>query len=176
MAKMINEDDCPKGLPGWLATFGDLMSLLLTFFVLLLSFSSTIVVNFNSAMGALQGALVGVVTDRDICMAALMTGLPLGLIRVREVMSTEIHTCNQDDELTAVHGAMREQQIRRMPVVNADSELVGVLSLNDLTNEAYSGRSKAAAKRQRDAGRTLAAVCEHHEVEVAEEDEPEEEE
>jgi len=124
-----------------------------------------------------EGALVGVVTDRDVCMAALMTGLPLGLIRVREVMTTEIHTCDQDDELTAAHSAMREQQIRRMPVVNADDELVGVLSLNDLTNEAYSGRSKAATKRQRDAGRTLAAVCEHHEIEVAaEDDEPEEEE
>ena len=57
MAKFINEDDCPKGLPGWLATFGDLMSLLLTFFVLLLSFSTINVVKFNSAMGALQGAL-----------------------------------------------------------------------------------------------------------------------
>ena len=57
MAKLIKEDDCPKGLPGWLATFGDLMSLLLTFFVLLLSFSSVNVKNFDAAMGALQGAL-----------------------------------------------------------------------------------------------------------------------
>ena len=57
MAKLVKEDECPKGLPGWLATFGDLMSLLLTFFVLLLSFSSTNVRQFNSAMGALQGAL-----------------------------------------------------------------------------------------------------------------------
>lgn len=54
---LIKEEDCPEGLPGWLATFGDLMSLLLTFFVLLLSFSTMSVVNFNSAMGALQGAL-----------------------------------------------------------------------------------------------------------------------
>ena len=41
MPKMIKDDECPEGLPGWLATFGDLMSLLLPFFVLLLSFSST---------------------------------------------------------------------------------------------------------------------------------------
>ena len=54
---MIKEEDCPEGLPGWLATFGDLMSLLLTFFVLLLSFSTMSVVNFQHAMGALQGAL-----------------------------------------------------------------------------------------------------------------------
>ena len=61
MAKLIKEEDCPKGLPGWLATFGDLMSLLLTFFVLLISFSSMSVVDFNEAMGAMQGAL-GVLT------------------------------------------------------------------------------------------------------------------
>ena len=47
---MIKDDECPEGLPGWLATFGDLMSLLLTFFVLLLSFSSTEEVKFNKAM------------------------------------------------------------------------------------------------------------------------------
>ena len=54
---MIKEEDCPEGLPGWLATFGDLMSLLLTFFVLLLSFSTMDVTSFQHAMGALQGAL-----------------------------------------------------------------------------------------------------------------------
>ena len=57
MAKLIKEEDCPEGLPGWLATFGDLMSLLLTFFVLLLSFSTMEVVDFQHAMGALQGSL-----------------------------------------------------------------------------------------------------------------------
>ena len=54
---MIKEDDCPEGLPGWLATFGDLMSLLLTFFVLLLSFSTMEVIKFHKAMGSLRGSL-----------------------------------------------------------------------------------------------------------------------
>ena len=44
-------------MPSWLTTFGDLMALLLTFFVLLLSFSTTSQEDFNSAIGALQGAL-----------------------------------------------------------------------------------------------------------------------
>jgi chemotaxis protein MotB len=57
MGRMIKDDECPEGLPGWLATFGDLMSLLLTFFVLLLSFATMEVVEFQQAMGALQGAL-----------------------------------------------------------------------------------------------------------------------
>lgn len=57
MAKLIKEDECPEGLPGWLATFGDLMSLLLTFFVLLLSFSSMEEIKFQKAMGSLRGSL-----------------------------------------------------------------------------------------------------------------------
>ena len=61
---MIKEEDCPKGLSAWLATFGDLMSLLLTFFVLLLSFSTMSVTSFQHAMGALQGALS--VQRRDV--------------------------------------------------------------------------------------------------------------
>ena len=58
MAKKQKCPDCPPpGLPGWLATFGDLMSLLLTFFILLLSFSSVQESKFKEAIGSLQGAL-----------------------------------------------------------------------------------------------------------------------
>ena len=75
MGKMIREDDCPEGLPAWLATFGDLMSLLLTFFVLLLSFSTINVVSFNSAMGALQGAL-GVLSGEPELSLPIRQSLP----------------------------------------------------------------------------------------------------
>ena len=111
-----------------------------------------------------DGNLVGVVTDRDICMAALMSGLPLGLIRVSEVMTTEVSVCEADDDVTAAHGTMRESQVRRLPVVDEEGALVGVISLADLANEAYAGRSKAAAKRQRDVGRTFATISEPHPV------------
>ena len=113
-----------------------------------------------------DGALAGVLTDRDICMSALMTGLPLGLIRVREVMSDEVQTCGPDDDVNAVHAILRDSQIRRLPVVGDEGELLGVISLNDLVNEAYEGRSKAASKRQRDAGKTLAAISEPREIEI----------
>ena len=75
MPKMIEEDDCPRGLPGWLATFGDLMSLLLTFFVLLLSFSSVNVKDFRHAMGALQGAL-GVLTGEPRMSLPIRQSIP----------------------------------------------------------------------------------------------------
>ncbi len=57
MAKCKKPDECPKCMPGWLAAFGDLMSLLLCFFVLLLSMSSMDAKKVNEAMGSLQGAM-----------------------------------------------------------------------------------------------------------------------
>ena len=72
---MIKEEDCPKGLPAWLATFGDLMSLLLTFFVLLLSFSTVNVTNFQHAMGALQGAL-GVLSGQPQMSLPIRQSMP----------------------------------------------------------------------------------------------------
>jgi chemotaxis protein MotB len=76
MAKMIDEDECPKGLPGWLATFGDLMSLLLTFFVLLLSFSTTEEVKFRNAMGSLKASL-GVFESKPEMTQPIRVTLPL---------------------------------------------------------------------------------------------------
>jgi len=122
-----------------------------------------------------EGNLVGVVTDRDICMAALMSGLPLGLIQVNEVMTTEVMVCEAEDEVTAAHAIMREGQIRRLPVVDEDGAVVGLISLADLANEAYAGRSKAAAKRQRDVGRTFATISEPHPIPEADEETTEDE-
>jgi chemotaxis protein MotB len=76
MAKMIDEDECPKGLPGWLATFGDLMSLLLTFFVLLLSFSTTEEIKFKNAMGSLKSSL-GVFESKPEMTQPIRVTLPL---------------------------------------------------------------------------------------------------
>lgn len=76
MAKMIDEDDCPEGLPGWLATFGDLMSLLLTFFVLLLSFSTTEEIKFKNAMGSLKASL-GVFETKPEMTQPIRVTLPL---------------------------------------------------------------------------------------------------
>lgn len=57
MGKKKSSDEAPVGAPAWMATFGDLMTNLLTFFVLLLSFSTVQQEDFNNAMGSLQGAL-----------------------------------------------------------------------------------------------------------------------
>ncbi len=76
MAKKQKCPECPQGLPGWLATFSDLMSLLLTFFILLLSFSTTKQSDFEKAVGSLQGAL-GVLSGDPILTSPVKLHVPI---------------------------------------------------------------------------------------------------
>ena len=75
---MAKQQKCPecKGAPGWLTTFGDLMALLLTFFVLLLSFSATEQDDFEHALGSLQGAL-GVLSGDPILSSPIKLHVPI---------------------------------------------------------------------------------------------------
>ena len=76
MAKKHKCPECPEGLPPWLATFGDLMSLLLCFFVLLLSFSTMKQDDFEKAVGSLQGAL-GVLPGEPVLTSPIKLHLPI---------------------------------------------------------------------------------------------------
>ena len=76
--------------------------------------------------------VAGIITDRDICMAAYTRGEPLRAIPVRAVMSTGVLTCLPDDELATVEKAMAAAQVRRMPVIDEHGHTVGIVSLNDL--------------------------------------------
>ena len=112
-----------------------------------------------------SGELAGVVTDRDLCMAAFLSNRRPELIPVRDVMAREVFSCTGDDDIKSVHATMRENQIRRLPVVDEGGRLTGLVSLNDLAVEAFRGRTGAAAKRQRDIARTIAAISEHRDDE-----------
>jgi CBS domain-containing protein len=76
--------------------------------------------------------LVGVITDRDIAVRAVAEDLPPDT-PVREVMSQEVLYCYDDEETDDVAKNMSENQIRRLPVVNRDKRLVGIISLGDLS-------------------------------------------
>jgi CBS domain-containing protein len=93
-----------------------------------------------------NGQVAGMLTDRDICMATWSRGTAPELISVKDAMSTKLVTCFADDEVQDAAAAMRSSQVRRLPVVDADQCLVGVLSLADIA------RTAAAANdpRQRD--------------------------
>jgi CBS domain-containing protein len=93
--------------------------------------------------------LVGMVTDRDIAIRAV--GQDKGPdTRVEEVMTRDLRYCYEDEDLEHVTHNMGEQQIRRLPVVDRDKRLVGILSLGDVamstdcneTSEALTGISR----------------------------------
>ena len=79
---------------------------------------------------------VGFLTDRDVCMAAYTQGRPLGEKRAETAMARNVVSCTAEDELGSAAQLMRQHRTRRLPVVNRDGALVGLLSLDDLACEA----------------------------------------
>jgi len=87
--------------------------------------------------------LAGFVTDRDIVVRVIAEGGDARTKTARDAMSPGILYCYADDSVEAVLENMGGQQIRRLPVVDRDKRLVGVVSLGDL---ALSGKRKAAGE------------------------------
>jgi len=106
--------------------------------------------------------VIGMLTDRDICMAALFQHKPLRDLKVADAMSDDIRVCEIDDRPEDVELLMREQKIRRVPVIDDSGALIGIVSLADLARAAR-GRPtsrKQGSVSERDVGHTLAAICE----------------
>jgi CBS domain-containing protein len=109
------------------------------------------------------GRPIGMLTDRDICMAALTRGEPLYQIPVSVAMSKQLRSCPPDATLAQAEQIMRAGQVRRLPVVDGDGALVGIVSLADLARRIApgNGRKKGDVSEQEVAG-TLAAICAKH--------------
>jgi CBS domain-containing protein len=78
------------------------------------------------------GILVGVVTDRDVCLAAFRADRPLSELMLVEGMRTPVVHLSEDDDLETAEKLMQAQQVRRIPITAPDGRLVGVVSLADL--------------------------------------------
>jgi CBS domain-containing protein len=78
--------------------------------------------------------LVGTITDRDIAIRAIGHGKGPET-KVRDVMSTDVKYCFENEDIEDVAANMADIQVRRLPVVNADKRLVGVVSLGDIAIE-----------------------------------------
>jgi CBS domain-containing protein len=83
-----------------------------------------------------EGILCGIITDRDISMAAYFRGLPLSSIRVEEVMTREVHTCAASDSLDRAATLMGNAEVRRLPVTDSDGRALGMVSLADIARNA----------------------------------------
>lgn len=93
--------------------------------------------------------LIGIVTDRDIAIRAVANGRDPG-VRIREVMTDEVLYCFADDDCEEALANMAELQVRRLPVVDHDKRLVGVVSISDL---AVNGESPEIAETLGDIAR-----------------------
>lgn len=92
-----------------------------------------------------EGRVLGMITDRDLCMAAYTQGLPLVAIRVGDVMARPAHACRPDDSFTQAAELMARAQVRRLAVVDSEGRLVGMVSLADIAQAAPAlGQAEAA--------------------------------
>lgn len=100
--------------------------------------------------------LVGMITDRDIVVRAVAAGLP-ATTPIREVMTNDIKYCFEDEEIEDVADNMADIQMRRLPVLNRDKRIVGIVSLGDLarSDEECAGEALAGIAQPGN-GRTAA--------------------
>jgi len=99
-----------------------------------------------------DGHLVGIVTDRDIACRAVAKGGNIAALTARDVMSKNVTCCSPDDDVTVAIKAMEATKIRRMPVTDSYKNLVGMLSLGDISHKVSNQLS----------GEVLRAVSAHH--------------
>lgn len=111
--------------------------------------------------------VIGMITDRDICMAATMRDLHPSGISVEEVMTGLVYSVKPDDDVAEALLQMREHRVRRLPVIDTDGELKGIVSMNDVVLHADAG---GAAEDRIDYGeivQTFQAICRHPEPTAA---------
>jgi CBS domain-containing protein len=77
--------------------------------------------------------LQGVVTDRDIAVRAVAEGRDSANTKVADIMSKDLAYCFEDDEIDEAATMMEMKQIRRLPILDRDKQLVGIVSLGDLS-------------------------------------------
>ncbi len=80
-----------------------------------------------------QGTVVGLITDRDICIGGATKDRNLSSIAVEEIMTGKVYSCAPEDDVRTALETMQERKVRRLPVVAADGTLQGILSISDIT-------------------------------------------
>jgi CBS domain-containing protein len=94
--------------------------------------------------------LEGMLTDRDIILRAVVEGRDIATLIVRDLMSSTVFTCREDDSVEDAFREMSERQVRRLPVLDGEGRLVGIVTLSDL------GRLNRDPRRTSEALREMA--------------------
>jgi CBS-domain-containing membrane protein len=105
--------------------------------------------------------VVGMITDRDICMATAVRDRKPSGISVEEVMNPIVYAAEAEEDIEQALQTMREHKIRRLPVLNVDGELQGIVSMNDIVLKAKERNGKEPQIAYVDVVKTYQAICEH---------------
>ena len=109
-----------------------------------------------------QGQVVGVITDRDICMAVATKNMIPSAITVWETSSGKAITCHPDDDIHTALDLMERGKVRRLPVIGGDGILQGMLSMNDLVLAAGERKGRRSPEvLAEEVLNTLKAICAH---------------
>jgi CBS domain-containing protein len=100
---------------------------------------------------------IGMVTDRDLTVAVLAKELDPATLTVGEVMPADVYTVREEDTVTDVLRILRERGVRRVPVINRDGALVGIVTLDDLLDIAAEQLNDIAASIRRERTREIRA-------------------
>lgn len=111
-----------------------------------------------------RGAVVGTVTDRDLCMAVWTQGKLMHQLVLGQVARHPVFTVHETDSVEAAELLMLRKQIRRLPVLDVDGKVVGVLSLSDLARrlDGVGPNSRPGAISRESVAQTLAGICRPH--------------
>lgn len=107
-----------------------------------------------------EGKLTGMITDRDICMAALMQGAALDNLLVNGAMARHVVSATPEATIGDVERLMAKYQVRRIPIVDASGKPIGIISMNDLALASARPKTEPAQAPSKIA-HTLAAICVH---------------
>jgi CBS domain-containing protein len=126
---------------------------------------------WNDGCGALPvvedtGKVVGMITDRDICIAVGTRNWLASEIKVADVVPRLVYTCAPEDDIRAALRTMQTEKVRRLPVVSNDGLLQGILCMDDIILNS----KKTAALSNEPLFETVRALCERpvpHQVRVA---------
>ena len=109
-----------------------------------------------------NGRLVGVLTDRDVCLSLTRQERTASQVDVRRAMSDRVVTCRPEDDLGDALATIRESRVRRLPVLGPDSQLVAILAIDDVVVAVRpEGEAGSSAPTGREVLETLRAINEH---------------
>lgn len=106
-----------------------------------------------------EGEAVGMITDRDVAVATATKNKPPSGILVAEVITGKVHACGPEDKLERALDTMAAERVRRLPVLDAERKVVGVLSMNDVILRL--GRASRHLALTRHLLTALHRICEH---------------